>query len=193
MIDTDNKNQLTIVGYSQATITQEFKWWIGQEFDNVNIVSPDKLVPDADTAYIVSITKDRVERQQVIDLLKNYSLATFIHSSVIMHGESKVMPGTCVLPNVGIFFNAVVGSHCIIAPYSMIGHSTTVGDNNIINPGTMIAGSCNIGDHCLFGIRSTIIDKLNICSDVTIGAGSLVTKHIETPGTYVGSPARRVP
>ena len=192
MIDTDKKNQVIVVGYAQASITQEFRWWIQQEFDNVDVISPDKLVPDPDTAYMVSIFRDRVERQQIINLLKNYSLATFVHPTSIIHRDTHIAKGVFVGPNSSVYFNAVVGSHCIIAPYSMIGHATKIGDNNITTPGTLIAGGCNIGDNCLFGIRSTIIDRLNICSDVTIGAGSLVTKHIEKPGTYVGSPARKV-
>jgi len=193
MIDTDKKNQVIVVGYVQASITQEFKWWIQQEFNNVDVVTPDKLVLDPDTAYMVSITRDRVERQQIIDLLENYSLATFVHTTSIIHRDTHIDKGVFVGPNSSVYFNAVVGKHSIIAPYSMIGHATKIGDNNITSPGTLIAGGCNIGDNCVFGIRSTIIDRLNICSDVTIGAGALVTKHIETPGNYVGSPARKVP
>ena len=34
------------------------------------------------------------------------------------------------------------------------------------------------------GIGSIIINKINICSNVTIGAGSVVTKNINL-GTYV--------
>jgi UDP-3-O-[3-hydroxymyristoyl] glucosamine N-acyltransferase len=56
----------------------------------------------------------------------------------------------------------------------------------------MIAGSTNIGKYCLLGIRSTVIDKLEICDNVVVGAGSLVTKNITAPGNYVGSPARKV-
>jgi acetyltransferase-like isoleucine patch superfamily enzyme len=31
---------------------------------------------------------------------------------------------------------------------------------------------------------------LNICDDVVIGAGSLVTKDIDKPGIYIGSPVK---
>ncbi|GIS45095.1 MAG: hypothetical protein Ct9H90mP16_21650 [Candidatus Poseidoniales archaeon] len=33
---------------------------------------------------------------------------------------------------------------------------------------------------------------VNICDDVVIGAGSVVTKDITEPGTYAGNPARRM-
>ena len=33
---------------------------------------------------------------------------------------------------------------------------------------------------------------VTVCDDVVIGAGSVVTKDITEPGTYVGNPARRL-
>ena len=44
----------------------------------------------------------------------------------------------------------------------------------------------------MIGANSTIIDKISICSDVIIGAGSLVICNINIPGTYVGNPVRKV-
>lgn len=191
MIDTQNKNCVTIVGYEQATITQEFVWWIGEECTDTTVVEPANLVPSDNTAYIVSITRDLEERKSVIKQLKNKVFAKFVHSSSIIHGTSKVGYGTFVAPNVSLFFDCAVGSHCIIGPYSMIGHRTVIGTNNIIHPGTLIAGACSIGNDCLFGMRSTVIDKISICNDVRTGANTLVTKDITTPGRYIGSPARK--
>jgi acetyltransferase-like isoleucine patch superfamily enzyme len=33
---------------------------------------------------------------------------------------------------------------------------------------------------------------VSICENVVIGAGSVVTRDITTPGTYAGNPARRL-
>ena len=41
------------------------------------------------------------------------------------------------------------------------------------------------------GTNATIM-PVNICDDVVIGAGSVVTKDITEPGTYAGNPARRM-
>lgn len=192
MLDTQDKNNVTIVGYKQATLTQEYAWWIGQECKHINIVEPDNLIPSDDTAYIISITKDSHERINVIERLKNKLFAKFIHASAVFHGTSKVGNGTFIGPNVSLFFNCNIGDHCIIGPYSMISHATTIGTSNIVHPGTIIAGSCTVGDYCLFGMRSTVIDKITIANGVQIVAGALVTKDITEPGKYVGSPARKV-
>ena len=47
-----------------------------------------------------------------------------------------------------------------------------------------------IGDRVSIGSKSTVL-PVRICSDVVVGAGSVVTRDIEVPGTYFGNPARR--
>jgi acetyltransferase-like isoleucine patch superfamily enzyme len=46
-----------------------------------------------------------------------------------------------------------------------------------------------IGDNVSVGTHATIL-PVDICSNVVIGAGSVVTKDITRPGIYVGNPAR---
>jgi UDP-3-O-[3-hydroxymyristoyl] glucosamine N-acyltransferase len=69
---------------------------------------------------------------------------------------------------------------------------STVGDGCLFNPAVAIAGSCTIEKHCKFNLRSSVIDKISISAGAEIGAGSMVTKNIDSPGMYVGTPARRV-
>lgn len=48
-----------------------------------------------------------------------------------------------------------------------------------------------ISDRVSIGSNATIL-PVSICADVVIGAGSVVTKDIATPGIYAGNPARRL-
>ena len=48
-----------------------------------------------------------------------------------------------------------------------------------------------VGDNVSIGSNSTIL-PVNICSDVVIGAGSVVTKDICDSGFYAGNPARKL-
>ena len=193
MIDTQGRGRVIIVGFEEATISQEFQWWISDEIgQQVEIVSPDSLIVSNDAAYIVSVTKEIALRKRIIVQLKNSALATFIHKSVVLHGDSHISPGVFIGPHTSIYFNAEIGAHSIIAPYSMVSHGTKIGVSTMLHPGSMIAGSCTVGDYCLLGMRSTVIDKIDICDNVFVGAGSLITKNITESGNYVGSPARRV-
>jgi acetyltransferase-like isoleucine patch superfamily enzyme len=45
---------------------------------------------------------------------------------------------------------------------------------------------------CLIGAGAVILDKLSICNNVIIGAGSVVIRDINDAGTYVGNPIRRI-
>jgi acetyltransferase-like isoleucine patch superfamily enzyme len=42
------------------------------------------------------------------------------------------------------------------------------------------------------GIGATVSNGLTVCGDCMIGAGAVVVKNIDAPGTYVGVPARRM-
>ena len=52
-------------------------------------------------------------------------------------------------------------------------------------------GNTLIGNRVSIGSNATIM-PVKICDDVVIGAGSVVTKDIDTPGIYAGNPARAI-
>ncbi len=51
--------------------------------------------------------------------------------------------------------------------------------------------STTVGDRVSIGTNATIL-PVSICSDVVIGAGSVVTRNITEPGIYAGNPARKI-
>ena len=59
-------------------------------------------------------------------------------------------------------------------------------------PGSIISGDVIIGDRVYLGTNSTIIEKISVCSDVVIGANSVVVKDINENGTYVGVPSKKI-
>jgi UDP-3-O-[3-hydroxymyristoyl] glucosamine N-acyltransferase len=188
-------NKIILVGFEEATITRDFYNLISQ-IQPVEILHPDKLLlgqyPTGE--FLVSVTRDKQLRQSLIDYLDNHALprATFVHSSAVVDSQIAIGGGTFIGPFASAFNNAEIGKDCIVGPYSMISHKSKLGQGSILHPGTMIAGSTKIGKYCLFGLRSTVIDKIEICDDVVVGAASFVTKPISVPGTYVGTPARKV-
>lgn len=59
-------------------------------------------------------------------------------------------------------------------------------------PKVSISGNCTIGNRVYIGTGAVIKEKISICDDVIIGALSFVNKDITEPGTYVGSPVRKI-
>jgi len=189
-------NKVILVGFAEATITRDFYNLISQT-QSVDILHPDKLLAGEhppDSKFLISVTRDKNLRQELINYLEQHSLprTTYIHPSAVVDQHAIIEDGVFIGPFASVFNRARVCKDCIVGPYSMISHNSTLGQGSIMHPGAMIAGSTVVGQYCLLGIRSTIIDKLEICNNVVIGAGSLINKNILEPGNYVGSPARRI-
>ena len=90
-------------------------------------------------------------------------------------------------------------SHSFICELVTIGQDCFIGHgvmfvNDLFKSGGPAAGkkeewkSCVIGNRVSIGSNATILG-VNICDDVVIGAGAVVTKNIEKPGVYAGNPA----
>lgn len=123
------------------------------------------------------------------------------------HGEDVFT--TLIAPSANLMSNSIVvgvGSvicaNCIITcdvelgPWSQlnlattIGHDTKTGAFFTTAPGVHISGKINTGECVYFGTNSASIEDVNICNNVTIGAGACVTKDIVEQGVYVGVPAK---
>ncbi|HBQ4551752.1 TPA: N-acetyltransferase, partial [Escherichia coli] len=42
------------------------------------------------------------------------------------------------------------------------------------------------------GAGAIVLPGVEICSNIIVGAGAIVTKNLEEPGVYVGQPARKI-
>ena len=115
-----------------------------------------------------------------------------IHPTVYFHESLKVGKSTMVFPNVTINVLVKIGDNCIINSSSIIEHESVIGDNCHISIGSIISGRVKIGNNCFIGAGAVILDGVDICGNVIVGAGSVVLKNITYPGTYVGSPAKKI-
>jgi sugar O-acyltransferase (sialic acid O-acetyltransferase NeuD family) len=81
--------------------------------------------------------------------------------------------------------NAIIGDNNIINTKSLIEHDVKIGSHCHIGPDVKIGGGSSIGNNVMCGIGSILINNIKICSNVILGAGSIVTKNIGKPGTYI--------
>ena len=95
-----------------------------------------------------------------------------------------------------------IQSHSFICELVSIGQDCFIGPDVMFINGTFSFGEpayvdksqCKktfILDHVLIGSNAKIL-PVKICSNVVIGAGSVVTKDITEPGIYAGNPARKL-
>lgn len=95
-----------------------------------------------------------------------------------------------------------IQSHSFICEGVTIGHDCFIGHgvmfiNDKFSTGAPAQGNesllekTNIGNHVSIGSNATIL-PIEICDNVVIGAGSVVTKSIKEPGKYAGNPAIKI-
>lgn len=111
-------------------------------------------------------------------------------------------------PFVEITRGAVIGDRCKIQSHSFICELVTIGNDCFIGHGVMFINDLFqtggpargnkalwkgtiIGNNVSIGSNATIL-PVNICDNVVIGAGAVVTKNITEPGTYAGNPAKKI-
>lgn len=102
----------------------------------------------------------------------------------------------------------MIGSRTRVQSHSFVCELVTVGEDCFIGHGVMFVNdrfvgggpargdvtkweSTTLGNRVSIGSNATIM-PVEICDDVVIGAGSVVTKTITKPGIYAGNPARFV-
>ena len=107
-----------------------------------------------------------------------------IQKSVTIGNGTKIQSHTFICELVNI------GDHCFV------GHGVMF-INDLFSEGGPAGGDqtkwkhTHIGNHVSIGSNATIL-PVTICDNVVIGAGAVVTKNINEPGTYVGNPARKL-
>lgn len=109
-------------------------------------------------------------------------------------------------PFVEIQRKVAIGRRCRVQSHAFICELVTIGDDCFISHGAMFVNDlvrngqpaydrpdlwrgARLGNRVFVGTNATIL-PVDICGDVLIGAGAVVTKDITRPGVYAGNPAR---
>ena len=160
--------------------------------------SDEKLLPlsrfESDKFELVVAIADSLHRERIVNSLpKNTKYFTHIHPTAQIQGEDVTIgEGSIVCAGSIITTNVKIGKHAHINLITTIGHDCVIGDYFTTAPGVQISGNETIGNNVYFGTRSCIKQKLSVCDNVIIGMNAGVVKNITEPGTYVGTPAKKV-
>ena len=145
-------------------------------------------------AVAFAIGNEKKKKRLVEKSLENKNLwyPNLIDPSVIMSKRVMFGRGNIICTSVIITTNIWIGDFNLICNRSIVGHDDRIGNYNTLYPGVLLSGDVRLNTITEIGTGSQIIQGLRIIDEVIIGAGSTVIKDIEKPGTYVGSPVRRV-
>jgi len=122
--------------------------------------------------------------------------------------ECELGDGVFVGPFVEIQRGVRIGARTRVQSHAFICELVTIGEDCFVSHGAMFVNdtfarggpargdqtlwkSTSIGNRVSIGTNATIM-PVEICDDVVIGAGAVVTRAITEPGLYAGVPARRI-
>ena len=196
-----NEKPLCLIGYKNSTITQEANYFVSAEFSGeVVTIEPENFLNLVDKnayQYIIAFTLDQQLRKHVIEVVDRMNLdcIRYAHHTVVCNNldiSEAIGKGSFISPFSSLLIGAKIGNHCIVETYCLISHYSTLGNNVQLHSGTMIAGRTRIGNNSTFNFRSSVLNALTLCDDIELGAASTITKNIQQPGKYVGTPARYI-
>jgi sugar O-acyltransferase (sialic acid O-acetyltransferase NeuD family) len=121
-----------------------------------------------------------------------FEFPVMVSPCAVVNEEVLIGEGTVVFDGVVVNSGSEIGRACILNTNSTVEHDCRLGDNVHIAPGVTLSGGVTIGHNTMIGTGATIIHSVSICEGCLVGAGSTVVKDISVPGTYVGSPAKRI-
>lgn len=138
--------------------------------------------------------KEKIALQLKSDT-KHCSFPNLIHPNVLYDrrfgklvlGEGNIICGGCILTTDIVIQNFV---HMNLG--TTVGHDTVIGNYATISPKVSISGNVRIADRVFLGTGANVLERLAIFSDIVVGAGATVVRDLREPGTYVGTPARKV-
>ena len=131
-------------------------------------------------------------RKQIQESILDEKLITLIHPDAVVAEDVLIGKGTVVMAGAVINPGVRIGKGCIINTCSSVDHDCEVGDYVHIAVGSHLCGTVTVGDGTWIGAGATVSNNVSICSDCMIGAGAVIVKNVDSAGTYMGVPARRV-
>jgi sugar O-acyltransferase (sialic acid O-acetyltransferase NeuD family) len=172
---------------------------LGKKILGFNTIATDNNIPEMVRKYpFFFITIGHIDfpvlRNKLFNLVKknNGKLPVIVSPSAHISPYANIEEGTVVMHQAIINADSHVGKNCIINNKALIEHDCIISDFCHISTNTVINGNCLIGKNSFIGSMAVIRQGIEISENVIIGAGSVVVKRINTPGVYVGNPAKKI-
>ncbi|MDT0685263.1 acetyltransferase [Autumnicola psychrophila] len=139
---------------------------------------------------------DNYSREKVVLEIQerndNFNFINAISKFSFLSPSISIGVGNAIMPGVVINSESIISNHCLLNTNSVLEHDSVMENFASLSVGVKTGGLCKFGKYSAMSIGSTILDRITIGENVVVGAGSLVTKDLESHGLYYGSPAKRI-
>lgn len=102
-------------------------------------------------------------------------------------GKGNIICSGCL-----ISCNVRIGDFNLFNGFIPVGHDAVLGNYNVIMPSCNISGGVTMGECNFMGVKSVILQYLNVGNHVKIGAGSILMRNAKDGYLYIGVPAQKM-
>lgn len=122
----------------------------------------------------------------------NLTFPSIVSPDAIVNEGVSGLEGVVVMDGAVINSGANVGRGAIVNTNSTVEHDVVLDDWVHVAPGATISGGVTVGRFSMIGAGATVIEGIKISAECMVGAGATVVRDLTEPGTYAGTPARRI-
>lgn len=146
-----------------------------------------------DSDFIVAIGDTDIRCKLQMRLVKQgMRVVSLIHPMAVVADTARIDIGSVIMAGGVVNPYAEIGQGVIVNTCASVDHDCVIGNYGHISVGAHLAGTVSLGKRVFIGAGTTIISNISICDNCIIGAGTTVLKNINEPGTYVGTPAKKI-
>lgn len=148
---------------------------------------------DTSTHEVIVAIGEPIARKRIVESLPaNTRYMTLISKDCVIPSSVHVGEGSIICEGCVLTVNINIGKHSHLNLLTTIGHDTVTDAYFTTAPGAKISGNNTIGECVYIGTNACTKEKITICDNVTVGLNAGVVSDIIYPGTYIGTPAKRI-
>lgn len=163
----------------------------GELLPGIALHRPDAPAPAQATALHVAIGHNAA-RERESQELGPQRLRTVCHPAASVSPFAQLGAGSFVAAQAVVAPGAQLGLGVIVNHAAVVDHDCRIGDFAHIAPGAVLGGDVRVGPGVLIGAGAVVLPGRSVAARAVVGAGAVVRDNIDSPGTWVGVPARRI-
>lgn len=127
-----------------------------------------------------------------IILSKGGEFISLIARGAYVNPTAKIGRGCIISHGTIVSDNVDIGDFTMVHAYSSFGHDVKIGKCNSIESYCFFGGYARTGDFTTMHVRSAIIPKKHVGSNVSVGFGSVVMRNFGDGVHLFGNPAKKL-
>lgn len=190
-------------GHAKVVVdTAQLAGWevIGFVDDNSNVAlfdlpylgKPNDLELSEDTQVVIAIGSNSVRKKLDFSFSSRFLWATITHPRAMVSSRAVLGAGTVVFSGAVVQADTVIGQHCIVNSSASVDHDCSIADYCHIAPNATLTGGVSLEAGVFVGAGSVIAPYKRVGAWSILGAGGASVQDLDSYGTFVGVPAKRL-